>query len=178
MAQITYDTKVALNENSSIAAINKISADDMNEIKTVVNTNDTAVGDLSTLTTTATTVVGAINEVNAKTDNYSTTEIKTNKLWIDNKPIYRKVVNTGTLPDSTTKQIEHGISNLKRILNIFGYAYTPNGQSYPLPWINATNVTYQTALYCDSTYIYMSTGTGRSNITESYVILEYTKTTD
>lgn len=39
MAQITYANKVALNENPEIAAINKVSDDDMNEIKQVVNDN-------------------------------------------------------------------------------------------------------------------------------------------
>lgn len=39
MAQITYTNKVALNENPEIAAINKVSDDDMNEIKQVVNAN-------------------------------------------------------------------------------------------------------------------------------------------
>lgn len=37
MAQITYTNKVALNENPNIADINKVKADDMNEIKSVVN---------------------------------------------------------------------------------------------------------------------------------------------
>lgn len=39
MAQITYTNKVALNENPEIAAINKVTDDDMNEIKSVVNDN-------------------------------------------------------------------------------------------------------------------------------------------
>lgn len=43
MASITYNTKVALNENQSIADENKVKADDMNEIKSVVN-NNTPVG--------------------------------------------------------------------------------------------------------------------------------------
>ena len=37
MAQITYTNKVALNENPEIADINKVTDDDMNEIKQVVN---------------------------------------------------------------------------------------------------------------------------------------------
>lgn len=41
MALITYNTKVALNENQSIADENKVKADDMNEIKSVVNDNYT-----------------------------------------------------------------------------------------------------------------------------------------
>ena len=51
MAQITYADKVALNENSAIADINKVNATDMNEIKSVVNgllsdtqTNDNTLG--------------------------------------------------------------------------------------------------------------------------------------
>lgn len=37
MDMITYADKVALNENSEIQEINKITAENMNEIKTVVN---------------------------------------------------------------------------------------------------------------------------------------------
>lgn len=37
MAQITYDDKVYLNENSSVPAINKVQDIDMNEIKSVIN---------------------------------------------------------------------------------------------------------------------------------------------
>ena len=37
MAKITYDDKVALNEEPSVAAINKVSDNDMNEIKSSVN---------------------------------------------------------------------------------------------------------------------------------------------
>ena len=36
---ITYDDKVALNENPSVADINKVTDDNMNEIKSVVNNN-------------------------------------------------------------------------------------------------------------------------------------------
>lgn len=39
MAQITYTDKVALNINSDIPDINKVNANDMNEIKSTVNTN-------------------------------------------------------------------------------------------------------------------------------------------
>lgn len=37
MSKITYEDKVALNENADIADINKVTAGDMNEIKRVVN---------------------------------------------------------------------------------------------------------------------------------------------
>lgn len=71
MAKITYENKVALNVNSDIADINKVTASDLNEIKNVVNTNDdnttnnsNAIGTLSNLNTTEkSNLVGAINEV-------------------------------------------------------------------------------------------------------------------
>jgi hypothetical protein len=48
--QITYNDKVALNENASVAAINKVQDSDMNEIKSVVNAIVTsAVNDVLTL---------------------------------------------------------------------------------------------------------------------------------
>lgn len=59
---ITYDNKVALNENPGIADVNKVTDDDMNEIKSVVNNNANNIGDLSNLQTTVTSsLVGAVN---------------------------------------------------------------------------------------------------------------------
>ncbi|MBQ5474260.1 MAG: hypothetical protein IIT65_06080 [Lachnospiraceae bacterium] len=64
MAQITYDTKVALNSNDGVADINKVNASDMNEIKSVVNGNDNNVGDISTLlTNNKASIVDAINNM-------------------------------------------------------------------------------------------------------------------
>ena len=64
MSKITYSDKVTLNENPNVADINKVKADDLNEIKNVVNANDDNVGDLADLKTTdVSSVVNAINEV-------------------------------------------------------------------------------------------------------------------
>lgn len=66
MSKITYDDKVDLHVDSNIADINKVSASDMNEIKTAVNDNADDIGDISILTTTdKTSVVNAVNELNA-----------------------------------------------------------------------------------------------------------------
>ena len=110
MAQITYTNKVALNENPEIADINKVTDDDMNEIKSVVNTNDGLRGDLSTLTTTTkTSTVAAINELNS--DKASTNEViisniqptaNDNKLWIDTGEVGNQVSEiTNTYSTST-----------------------------------------------------------------------------
>ena len=65
MSKITYTDKVTLNENPNVADINKVKANDLNEIKNVVNANDDNVGDLATLNTAdKTSLVNAINEIN------------------------------------------------------------------------------------------------------------------
>lgn len=67
MGKITWADKVTLNPQPTIARENKVIDDDMNEIKNVVNGNDTNVGDLTDLNTTdKSSLVNAINEVNAK----------------------------------------------------------------------------------------------------------------
>lgn len=43
MAQITYENKVALNQNPNVQAINKVQDTDMNQIKEVVNENETKI---------------------------------------------------------------------------------------------------------------------------------------
>ena len=64
MGKITYTDKVTMNENPNIPAINKVQATDMNEIKTVVNSNDDNTGTLSNLkTTNKSSVVSALNEI-------------------------------------------------------------------------------------------------------------------
>ena len=64
MSKITYADKVTLNENPNVADVNKVKADDLNEIKNVVNANDNNVGDLADLKTTdVSSIVNAINEL-------------------------------------------------------------------------------------------------------------------
>ena len=60
---INWDNKSDINTTST-PAINKVAAADMNEIKSVVNTNANLQGDLANLNTTEkSSVVGAINEL-------------------------------------------------------------------------------------------------------------------
>ena len=56
LQNISYTNKEALNQNSSVADINKVKADDMNEIKSVVNNTANAIVDyiVETGTTTGT----------------------------------------------------------------------------------------------------------------------------
>ena len=51
----------------------------------------------------------AIEGINT-TDTYSTTETATNKVWIDGKTIYRKVINMGALGNNVNTVVAHGAS--------------------------------------------------------------------
>lgn len=108
-------------------------------------------------------------------DVYSTTETKTNKVWIDGKPIYRKIVDIGTLPNASTKSVNHGISSLESVVRTYGMAGGPASQ-LPLPFVSiSSNTSIQFAIV--GTTIDIITGVDRSAYT-GWVAIEYTKTTD
>ena len=112
MAKITYADKTALNTNSQIADVNKVNDSDLNEIKSVVNDNDTNVGDLSTLNTTdKSSIVNAINEL-LPTVLYSTnkefSEIANNTIITLNDDItnYQRVIFFGISNNKNLSSVE------------------------------------------------------------------------
>lgn len=108
---------------------------------------------------------------------YSTTEKKTNETWIDSKPIYRKVVNFGTLPNTTTKSVSHGITNYAKMVSIKGIAINQGaGNTIPLPYVVTNGEICQ--LYVKNENVIVVSNSDYSEYTQAYVILEYTKTTD
>ena len=118
--------------------------------------------------------------------NYSTTE-KVVGTWIDGKPIYRKVIDFGTLPNASSKTVSTGL-NVNEVTicrPLMGYAYgiDTNNIHYilTLPDIapnypeGATRLTMSSS---NSIYnIIITTGIDRSNY-NCYVDVYYTKNTD
>ena len=105
-------------------------------------------------------------------NSYSTSEVKTNKVWIDGKPIYRKVFNI-TSGMSTSFQIEHGISNLDYV-ELKGNIFSSSTSNSPIYYYSSTDYF---RLFRDGNYIKIRYGSGNT-VTRIVVILEYTKTTD
>lgn len=106
-------------------------------------------------------------------DIYSTTEVKTNKVWIDDKPIYRKVVELGNLPNSTSKQVAHNISDYDVVTSLSGTAIdTTDKTVFPLP--RATGDNNYINLHMTSTNIIVSDGVNRTTFV-GYAVVEYTK---
>jgi hypothetical protein len=109
--------------------------------------------------------------------NYSTSEQFTGKYWIDGKKIYRKYTATGTLPNNTRKFVPHNVSNLKQVLGITGMAYDSNDNQITLPF-NNIDVNGTVVVWVKNGDIIILTTNDLTAYTESFVIIEYTKTTD
>lgn len=121
----------------------------------------------------------AITDDGAGTEQYSTDETDTGKVWIDDKPIYRKVVDFGALPSATIKTVAHNISNVDTWVLIKATAMTTSGTGIDLPFTDTTASTQSIACYVTATTVAVDTGSiDRSDYSSCYFILEYTKTTD
>lgn len=190
MAKITYEDKVALQDDTSIADINKCKASDMNEIKSIVNdldddvvqnmadiaSNTSHIGTLENLsTTTKNNLVGAINEVNNQF-NYSTEEIKVGT-WINDKPIYKKTISKNNFAIADNATFNHGIQNIDDIVSVDGTFYTkPELRRFPLIAHSGASL----GIIADATKISFSGDDtwGASTTRYIYITLYYTKTTD
>lgn len=107
---------------------------------------------------------------------FDTKETNTRQRWINGKQIYRKVINTGTLPNATTTNTAHSISDLDDIVRMYGWGYrSSTGSRIPLPFADKDSADGGVQLDVDGTNVNLSAGVNWSAYTESYVILEYTK---
>ena len=113
----------------------------------------------------------------AESISYSTTEQVTGGKWIDGKPIYRKVIDFGALPNNTMKSVAHNITNLDKIVNLVGYAVSGT-VTLVIPFVSTTDLP-SSIISCavNGDNLTVTTGTNRSSFTAKFII-EYTKTTD
>ena len=93
------------------------------------------------------------------------------------KPYYERVINCGTMPDSTTKTIAHNISNIDTIKKICGTYIHPGGTTYPLPSMVTNDPSYSGGVYVDKTNIVIITARNISAYSAE-LTLGYTLTTD
>lgn len=112
---------------------------------------------------------------------YSTSEVKTNKVWINNKPIYRKVITTtNTVTNDST--ISHNISNADLIYIEKAFIYGSTGLCWDIPidlyGTGGTSTTDRLNLYVDRSVIGFKCDTSWGTSWTKVIVLEYTKTTD
>lgn len=117
----------------------------------------------------------AISGISGDSHEYSTDEQEVGT-WIDGSPVYEKVVDLGYLPNNTTKNVAHNISNLGLIISADFVAKDTSGQYVFMPHVvaNRDYIGYQVSVYATSTNIVIEVGSNRSAYS-GYAILRYTK---
>ena len=171
-SQITYDDKMSLT-TSPLPRANKCTAEDLNEIKQVVNENglqtDAIENNLENLTNNVTNIITKVSNMSE----YSTNETQIG-IWINGKPLYRRVIPVDSFPNTENKSIP--IDNVDVMINLKAYA-TNGTETYYLPSaynsLNFDSVLYRNA----DNAIRIHTSSDRSAYS-GYIIAEYTKTTD
>lgn len=94
------------------------------------------------------------------------------------RPVYRKVINFGTLPNTGTKSVAHGITctTATSFTRIYATATDPVGFNYiPIPYASPTLIN-NIELNVDATNVNITTGSNRTAFTITYCILEYLQT--
>ena len=130
--------------------------------------------DAYSTSTTDTYTCNYINE--ARLEEYSTTE-KIIGTWIDGKPIYRKVLNVGTVTTQKT-YITHNIANLGKLVNLYGTCNRNDNVQQIIPGNYANWEIYLYDVYSKEVTINFSANQWSRNPYDIVVIIEYTKTTD
>lgn len=137
----------------------------------------------SNLNTMQDNIEDAVNGKDISVQNvYSTTETIVGE-WIDGKPLYRKVINVGNKPTDATINVSNAVSDLDTLVRISGTAYNATfNQYYNIPNTHDTIASwFINALIINKKVLQVRGGIGWNNaggLTNIYVILEYTKTTD
>lgn len=116
-------------------------------------------------------------------DTYSTDEIKTNKRWINGKPIYQKTILVSSLPASADiVAYNHNVNNMELgwfdLSNCFieFKLSQENHFTVPLPCNNYTGASIF-LFNLDASSFKIKTTQDRSNL-KAYVTIRYIKTTD
>ena len=108
-------------------------------------------------------------------------EVLTSERWIDGKPIYKKVIDFGNLPNNTTKSVVHNISNVDNIWIDVGNSYlfeplSPSGKQ-TLQYSSNTEKDSVRYYSVNTTNVVVSSVQDMSSWNGVFTI-KYTKTTD
>jgi len=107
------------------------------------------------------------------------------------RPVYRKVINFGALPNTALKSVAHGIQGIVpstglpttfRFTRIYGCATKPGSvappvtaQFIPIPYVSTNSLAEGIEIDVTATNVRIRTGSDRSAYTSTFVILEYVK---
>lgn len=154
--------------------LNVLNAQDLDEMAA----NDKAIADFVNGLASGTNFDnGAIkSEKLSKTGfgNFSLSEANTGFVWIDNKPIWKKTISVGQLPNNTAKSVAHGVSNIDQIIDVSGVANDGN-TTIPLPFIHENTAISGIKITADRTNVNVGASRDWSSYGQSYITILYTK---
>lgn len=96
---------------------------------------------------------------------------------MQNRDVYRKVVDFGALPNTAAKTVAHGITfdSNSTLTRLYAAATDPVNLLYiPIPYASPT-LANNIELSLDSTNVIITTGNNRSAFTTCYVVIEWLK---
>ncbi len=124
-------------------------------------------------------VVETLPGIASRYHKYSTTEQIVGE-WINGETVYEKTIECGAFPNASQKTVSHNISNLGRIISISAVGKNPtSGGQIPIPFTQlASSGEISDCVFFTNTDVVLISKTDRSGVSEVYVTLLYTKTTN
>lgn len=111
-------------------------------------------------------------------DVYSTSEVKTNKVWINGKPIYRKVIQTN-VDNNINATIPYYISNVDCMwINNTQSVILGSGEALGVNWYYGAEDFCRTWINFNQSSIRFRCASKTIGSRPTYIVLEYTKSTD
>lgn len=116
-------------------------------------------------------------QINPVFDTHYSTDEHAIGTWIDGSTVYEKTISIGALPNATSKNVAHGITNIGYIVSINGVAQRNSPfRVVNIPYAHATDLATQIQLVMGDTYITIYTASDWSSFTNNYVTIRYIKT--
>ena len=142
-----------------------VNADNLNKLTEGLSSNDFTDDEKTKL-----------ENLNSNLQNYSFDEQIIGS-WTNGKPLYRKTIDCGNLPNNSTNTISTNLTNIIP-RKLYGFCYSSNyGNGFAINTYRVDNTAYSISAYFDNNNIKISTTSDRSSY-YAYVTLEYTKPTD
>ena len=142
--------------------------------KLTITQNGKTLGEFTANQSTDTTI-------NLENSSYSTSEVKTNATWIDGKPIYKKTISTGSLPENgATATTDISSLSVDTIVDYRGIAWASSSKNFrALPFVGESmdNMIRVDVNGGTTLRIVSAANSDWGKYDNSYVTLWYTKTT-
>lgn len=106
---------------------------------------------------------------------YSTDEIVVGK-WIDGKPLYRKVFQNVSITSSNSDLVDISGLGIQTVVKVYGIIDTSTSNHFPIPLTDSSSNYF--VIFTTAGSIRGRAVVGSGTISNCWIAIEYTKTTD